>query len=89
MVAWGVCGVSQVSARGLLAYLLGFGGVWRWRRRKRLKTLSQLSTLKRRAFASSKQPSYRSSMPTRASVRLWFVRPGRSSPTLLECRNQR
>nr|DAE78655.1 MAG TPA: hypothetical protein [Caudoviricetes sp.] len=46
-IAWGVCGVSQVSARGLSAYLLRFGGVLGWRRRKRQTKRSPLSILKK------------------------------------------
>nr|DAX87735.1 MAG TPA: hypothetical protein [Caudoviricetes sp.] len=62
---------------------------WSWRRRKRLKILSQLLTLKKRAFVSSKPLSSRSSMPMRASVHRSCAKPGRSSPTSLESRNQR
>nr|DAX26931.1 MAG TPA: GRB2-binding adapter (GAPT) [Caudoviricetes sp.] len=60
-----------------MAYLLGFGGVWRWGRRKRLKTLSQLSIPKRLACVSSKRPSCPSNTPTRASAHRLCAKPGR------------
>nr|DAY12981.1 MAG TPA: hypothetical protein [Caudoviricetes sp.] len=74
--AWGVCGVCDGSARGLLACLLDFGGVLGWRRRKKQKKRSPLSTPKRRAFASSKRPSSRSNTPTRASAHRSCAKPG-------------
>nr|DAN26217.1 MAG TPA: hypothetical protein [Caudoviricetes sp.] len=76
-VAWGFYGVCEEGARGLLAYLLGFGGVWRWGRRKRQTILSLLSIPKRPGFVSLKRRSSRLNTPTRASARLWFVKPGR------------
>nr|DAY91252.1 MAG TPA: hypothetical protein [Caudoviricetes sp.] len=60
-----------------------------WRRRKKQKTRSPLSTPKRPGFVSSKRPSSRSNTPTRASARPSCVKPGRSSPISLASRNRR